>query len=258
MILPRVRKLARDHNWFATMVDLVILVLGVFIGMQASNWNQGRLNRNEGHEYRLRLIDDLTGNISDLQDRGKYYAAVRAHAAAALADLTGSGPRDDGAFLIHAFEATQINPRKVKRFTYDEMLARGATPWVGDAKLRELIANYYVGIETTGVTFDSVTNYRELVRSDMPNDAQLAVRRDCPEHVYFAADGSGRAQLSGPCTLKLAPDAAARDAAAVRAIPGIVAALNRLIADHDGKLLLIQPLIRHAQDLRATIEKADR
>lgn len=258
MIIRRIRQHLGKRDWLAVGLDLVIAILGVFIGIQVSNWNQGRLDRQEGHEYRQRLIADLDANISDLQDRRTYFAAVRGHAVAALADLNGRAPRDDGAFLIHTFEATQINPRKIRRFTYDEVLARGASTWLGDARLREVIANYYVGIETTDVTFLSVTPYRDLVRSNMGNEAQLAVRRDCPERIYFAPDGTGLARLSGPCVLRMPSEQIAHDAAAVRAIPGIVPALNRLIADHDGKLSLIQPLIDHAKQLRGQILAADK
>ncbi|WP_425228685.1 hypothetical protein [Sphingomonas sp.] len=265
MIVRRVRRFSRfrrhvaTHNWFGTAIDLAILVLGVFLGLQANNWNAARLNQADGHEYRQRLIGDLADNESDLVDRGRYYAGVRAHAQQALAGLDRPAGASDAALLIDVFEATQITPRKVKRFTYDELLSRGATPWIGDARLREQVANYYVGVATTSVTFDAVTPYRELVRSGMPDAAQQAVRRACPERISFTPDGSGRAELAAQCApLPLDPATTARSAAVVRALPGLRAALNRQISDHDGKIALVQPLVRHARDVRRLLGAADR
>lgn len=35
----------RDQNWFAAAIDFAIVVFGVFIGIQVSNWNAARLER---------------------------------------------------------------------------------------------------------------------------------------------------------------------------------------------------------------------
>ena len=55
MILKRLRNEAGRQNWFGVVVDLAILVLGVFLGIQVSNWNQDRLDRAEGREYREQI-----------------------------------------------------------------------------------------------------------------------------------------------------------------------------------------------------------
>lgn len=258
MIIRRIREHLSKRDWLAVLLDLVIAILGVFIGIQVSNWNQSRQDRAEGREYRQRLIDDLKDNEADLLDRKVYYGAVRSHARAALAALDRPAGAGDAQFLIDAFEATQIIPRKVRRYTYDEMLARGAVTWIGRPSLREQVANYYVGTETTGVTFGSVAPYRELVRQGMPDAAQQAVRAACPEKIYFNTDGSAWARLAVQCRpLALDPAAIHNSAVAVRALPGLREALNRQISDYDGKLALIDPIVAHARDLRRRLTAAD-
>jgi large-conductance mechanosensitive channel len=37
-----------EQNWLAVFIDFVIVVIGVFIGIQVANWNDERLNRREG------------------------------------------------------------------------------------------------------------------------------------------------------------------------------------------------------------------
>ena len=47
MLLRRVMKHVRDQNWLAVGIDFLIVVTGVFIGIQVANWNGERLERLE-------------------------------------------------------------------------------------------------------------------------------------------------------------------------------------------------------------------
>ena len=54
MRLRRVIEHLKAQQWTAVWIDLVIVVVGVFIGIQVSNWNQGRA---DGRREHLLLID---------------------------------------------------------------------------------------------------------------------------------------------------------------------------------------------------------
>jgi hypothetical protein len=47
MILRRVIEHVRTQNWTAVALDFVIVVTGVFIGIQVANWNEGRAQQRE-------------------------------------------------------------------------------------------------------------------------------------------------------------------------------------------------------------------
>lgn len=79
-MLKRISAQAARQDWFAVAVEFIILVAGVFLGIQVSNWNQDRLDRAEGREYRQRLISDLESNQRDLAFRIHYDGQVLAHA----------------------------------------------------------------------------------------------------------------------------------------------------------------------------------
>lgn len=40
MILRRLTKHVKEQNWFAVALDFLIVVVGVFLGLQVSNWNE--------------------------------------------------------------------------------------------------------------------------------------------------------------------------------------------------------------------------
>ena len=59
MILRRVVRHLKQQHWTGVFIELVIVVLGVFIGLQVSDWNEGRKDAARGKEYLLRLHDEL-------------------------------------------------------------------------------------------------------------------------------------------------------------------------------------------------------
>lgn len=255
MVIRRIREHVARFNWFAVVVDLSIVVVGVFLGTQANNWNQARLDRQRGGDYRQRLIDDLAANQEDFRQRIDYYQEVHDLGYAALQDLRRPRSADGGRFLFAAYEATQILPRSTQRATYQEIQAAGATGTLGDVSIRQQIANYYFNLDTTNATIATVPPYRDIVRRGMPYEAQRAVRSDCAES--YREDTNGRAVTGFPadCRPRLDPAAIAMAVAAVRAIPGLEQDLTRALIDDDQKIIQFQTMERRAGKLRMALER---
>lgn len=256
MILKHLRAQAARQNWLGVVVDLVILVLGVFLGIQVSNWNQARLDRIEGREYRVRLYSDLAANQRDLAFRIHYYGQVLAHARAASAALDRPIDERPGDFIINAYEASNHIPQPVRRVTYDEAVASGNADRLGDRMLRERIANYYVGLATMQRLFDNIPPYREAIRSALPFTAQTQVLSDCPEVLQTDEFGSVTPRLANRCRSSMEPKTAQRIAAEVRTIPNLRWALNRVIADLDQKIWNARHLSNDAERLKKQISEA--
>ena len=49
MVIRRIRDHVASHNWFAVAIDLGIVVVGVFLGTQANNWNEARIERQDAN-----------------------------------------------------------------------------------------------------------------------------------------------------------------------------------------------------------------
>jgi len=237
MLMRRIREHVGSHNWFAVGIDLIIVVLGVFLGTQVSNWNAERLAHEAGDTYRARIIRDLENNQADLESREAYFAQVREFGLKVLGDLDGSARVSDEQFLIAAYQATQIYPRPLTRGAYDEVQAAGALETLGDVGTRDNVANYYVAVETSEATFRNVPPYREIVRRAIPYQVQARIREVCAETMTTATTGLARLTLPGDCTLGLEPRELARAAARVRATPGLELDVTRLLADLDQKLI---------------------
>jgi hypothetical protein len=259
MFLRRVREQVTHHNWFVVAVDFVIVVLGVFVGIQASNWNQARVDRRQAREYRAMLQGDLDANLENLTTRARYYQWVREEALATLADLDRPSASLDDQFLVHAYQATQIQPWALKRNTYDEVLSVGAMANLGDPLLRDRISNYYVTSDVTGSNISVQPPYRDIVRRIMPYAVQEAIRARCNERLVQNRHGSVDIILpKGPCKLGLDPATIRQSVRQVHDWPGLALDLNRQLVDLDQKLLSVQTIAGRATTLKKALEKADR
>ena len=78
MILRRIIAHLRKQEWTAIAIDFVIVVVGVFVGMQVTNWNADAADRRRGAEYVTRLSRDLEQDLATRRADVAYYAAVLA------------------------------------------------------------------------------------------------------------------------------------------------------------------------------------
>jgi hypothetical protein len=66
MLLRSISKHIKDQNWFAVFVDFLIVVVGVFIGIQVSNWNAA-ISNNAAFQQALQRFDaESKENISTM------------------------------------------------------------------------------------------------------------------------------------------------------------------------------------------------
>ena len=84
MLLHRITQHVKDQNWFAVGIDFVIVVIGVFIGIQVANWNDARAERSQEREIVLQLIAEahetnMRIDDNDMLNAGRLSAAIRAH-----------------------------------------------------------------------------------------------------------------------------------------------------------------------------------
>jgi len=59
MLLRRITKHVKDQNWFAVGLDFLIVVVGVFIGLQVANWNETRQDQIKEDHYLERLDAEM-------------------------------------------------------------------------------------------------------------------------------------------------------------------------------------------------------
>ncbi|WND01925.1 hypothetical protein QGN29_10225 [Temperatibacter marinus] len=67
MILRKFIKHVSEQNWVAVGLDVIVVIVGIFLGMQVTNWNEGKKQESLEQEYIARLHRDLTTTIKNTE-----------------------------------------------------------------------------------------------------------------------------------------------------------------------------------------------
>jgi hypothetical protein len=159
-LLRRLQGGFREHDWVAVAIDFAIVVLGVFIGVEASNWNQARRERAEERRYYAHIVDDLRKDRATLRVALERTAGHDDAAEKSLAAIrSGVVPRSEpGQFAVRIHYAGFLYLPRPARRTYDELISTGNLGLLRDRKVKAAIADYYA-------SFDESRQWDDLLRS---------------------------------------------------------------------------------------------
>lgn len=78
MILRRLARAIREQNWFTVVLEVAIVVVGIFIGLQVDDWNQRRLERESDQRALALFVDELELMLEEA-DADVRYVTVSMH-----------------------------------------------------------------------------------------------------------------------------------------------------------------------------------
>jgi hypothetical protein len=228
----------KNQQWTAFGIEFVIVVLGIFIGLQVSNWNQARTVGQQAANFAERLRTDLREEDWAYQLLISYNREVLANAQRAASALEGTTTTSDESLLICAYRATQYKQRLRRRSTYDELISTGTIGLIRDQKLRDTAMRVYnMPTIDNSVREGMQSRYREAFRMREPNDVQRALAKECGDRYietgdYAAITGS----LDYPCTTGLSEQAIGEAAKALRSNGNLLPLLRVRIADIETRI----------------------
>ena len=216
MILRRLTENLRAQNWMAIAIDFLIVVIGVFLGIQASNWNQARTDRAETRHLLLRIEPEIDQIIDFAANTRDYYATSRRFAETAFAGWDGDPRISDSDFVIAAYQASQIHGLGQSQ-SWAAVFGADQLRNVDDDRLRiplaRLMAFDVENLNSTAVA----SRYREDVRMVIPDRIQQAIRASCGDRLIRG--DTSQLMLPPRCPLKLDQATAKHVAADLRAHP---------------------------------------
>ncbi len=189
MLLRRVIEHVRTQNWTAVGLDFVIVVVGVFIGIQVSNWNDARADERRARDYLERIRGDLLGDARSLNVRRKFNETVITYGdrALAYAEADERDRRPDWPTLLAFFQASQLFPFASNNATFDELRSAGELGLIKNQDLRTALAQYYV--TGSGAQADYILkyipDYRETIRGLTPSVVTRYIWDRCHDEAGF-------------------------------------------------------------------------
>ncbi|WP_448212962.1 DUF6090 family protein [Colwellia sp. MEBiC06753] len=143
MLLRRVIDNLQKQNWLAVILDFLIVVVGIFVGLQVSNWNEARKSNEQSIIMTERLRDDLKAEAWNYQYLIEYYGDVKNNIERVISDLENEHPLSDEQFLIAAYRATQYQIDYRISATFDELQSNGELKLIKDQALLKTAIHFY-------------------------------------------------------------------------------------------------------------------
>lgn len=149
MLLRKLSESIRTQDWFAVIIEVLVVVVGIFLALQVDAWNEARQDRLLEQRYLQRLDAELANDIEamefglelawDRHDMGRMLLA-------ALEDP--SIARDDPSRFVTAIETagwTFLPP--INDATFEEIKFSGNLSIIRNEELRQSLSAYYKLIE---------------------------------------------------------------------------------------------------------------
>lgn len=214
MLLRRVIAHFRKQEWTAIAIDFLIVVVGVFVGLQVNNWNEAQSDKASERALLGELRAELVESIEQLKINVKAFDQVGRSGARAIAFLDAGEPCGDDCWgvIVDFFHASQWQQINVTRSTYDEMRRNG---WPRNRDIVGAHESYHRQAEQNAQVMYAPPAYRALVRGLIP----LAIHR--PYWVNCLVLINGEEEYVEDCPEGVAPEISAAGVAAIIAHPDI-------------------------------------
>ena len=170
MILQSLSKAIREQNYYAVLLEFVIVIAGVVIGFQIQAWNAARAASEAEQIYLARLHEDMRLSVCRIAEERELLVEWNDRARKTLRALLAADPSavDDTGFELIA--STRIQVGTPHRATLNELVGGGQMNLITSPELRAIIA-------TVDAELTALGGYIQLLSSVQGNFSENIHRR---------------------------------------------------------------------------------
>ena len=167
MILRRLAEAIAEQNWFTVMLEVLIVVVGIFIGLQADDWNQERRDRIDEQLYLAELMEDFEANQTSLDQMTEQLKEILVAMNGLMEQSALEAPTWSVQELNAAIRRMQEMPffLPVSR-AYDNLTGSGELQILQSRALKHTFALYFAKAEVVELVMR--THEMELVQTFQP------------------------------------------------------------------------------------------
>lgn len=144
MILRRLSEAITEQNWFIVVIEVLVIVVGIFIGLQVDDWNETRKDRKDEQLFLKRLHGDILLG-EELSHRVRARRLERVELLMDAADiLLGRAERDalNQEECIATASSNYYNINVTDLSSLTELAGTGRMDIIQDAELRSALVKF--------------------------------------------------------------------------------------------------------------------
>jgi len=184
MILRRFTQHIKEQNWFAVGLDVIVVVVGIFLGMQVTEWNEERKTDERSDAMTSRILEDLNYDMAVLQHRKFFWSKVLNDSLNSEKWLSSDKTMKPYTWevlvsLIHATQTAQLQRNSI---TFEELQSSGELDLIRDIELRKRLSRYYSEqerISRAPTAYAYVPEFRTTLRSMIPGPVLIHYWNSC-------------------------------------------------------------------------------
>ena len=148
MLLRRFMQHVKEQNWFAVGLDVIVVIVGIFLGMQVTEWNEARKESIQEDEYLELLLRDINSVTDDFKLQAKIEGQF-VDASMRAVDMFSQGLPKTERYLFSRL-VTIVSTRRtvrIEKVAFDELQNSGRLRVIQDNHLRESIISFFEDVE---------------------------------------------------------------------------------------------------------------
>jgi hypothetical protein len=141
MRLRSITKHLREQNWYAVVLDFVIVVVGILIAFQITSWNEVRQKDQRAEHFLERLEHDFVQTLG-ATDRGLAFHKQSLQASSRLINGINTGSFDQEQLISDLDAVTEFFTPPGPSTAFQELVSSGNTNLIRNEALRNALYNY--------------------------------------------------------------------------------------------------------------------
>lgn len=143
MLLRSVTLHIKEQNWFAVLIDFLIVVVGVFIGIQVANWNASNIQQSKEQKILQQLQKEFVLTVADTHNSmEKNNRSIQANFEVLKVINQKTEPEDSETFAKTLMAAGRFGSVTYQPSTLAELLASGSLSDISSADLRAALVQF--------------------------------------------------------------------------------------------------------------------
>ncbi len=219
MLLRRVIEHVKAQNWFAVCLDFIIVVIGVFLGIQIGNWNEDRIFENRERQLLVELRAEISEGIEVAGVWQQFLGDVYEAGARSIdfIDTDQQCTEECWGRIIDFFHASQFISLDLDRTVFNEMQRNG---WPSSRAVESAVTAYYTQGAGIAGNLNERPAYRTLIRELIPHTMLDVLWEGCHDVER------GIESLSRDCTYESSPGELRAVVDTIRTNPRVKTTLN--------------------------------